>query len=85
MKETIEYTKPVAWDLKKGKEVIRTVTVLSRFIEIRGMYYKVCGTDSEEVGGSHLLCNIATNDWRWVKGTVIRLWIDVETEKSETT
>ena len=79
MKQTIEYSKPVAWDLKKGKEVIRTVNFTSRFIEVLGRRYKVCGTADDDL---HLLTNVETNEWRWVNGKVIRAWLDAETEKT---
>ena len=80
MKGIIEYTKPVALDLKKGREVVRTVMINGRYIEVMGRYYKVCGTDLSNTEGSHLLCNMATNEWRWVSGSVIRVWVDRESE-----
>lgn len=82
METDIEYTKPVAWDLKKGKDVIRTVHFTSRFIEVLGRRYKVCGSDSKDDDGAHLLANVDTNEWRWVNGKVIRVWLDMETEKT---
>lgn len=78
MEAKTEYTRPIAWDLKKGKELIRTVRFDSRFIEVSGRRYKVCGSNSDDVGGSFLLASIETGEFRWVNGKVIRGWLDKE-------
>jgi len=69
------YTVPIAHDIKKGKQVIRTVLLASRFIEVGGKRYKSCGVDSSTDAGSYLLASIETGEFRWVSGDVIRGWM----------
>jgi len=73
------YLRPIAWDLRKGKVLHRTVRFDSLYTLICGRRYKICASANTSADGSHLLHNVDTGEWRWVQGKLIREWIDSET------
>ena len=70
------YLPPVRWDLKRGKSILKTVRFESRYMSVAGKRYTVAGTDGDNDDFSYCLTSVETGECRFVKGSVIRKWLD---------
>lgn len=75
------FTSVIAWDIRRGSTIVRTVRFEGIWILIGGNRYKVCGSAWSESDGEHILENVDSGDWRLVRGSSIRGWLDREAVK----
>jgi hypothetical protein len=76
-KDEIVFCTPKIWDFKTHKgEILRTVTFDSMYFELGGKKYLIWGTQTCGDDAIHRLKNLETGEYRDVKGSTIRLWLD---------
>lgn len=79
--DDIQFTSVISWDIRKGSTIVRAVRFMTFHILLSENRYRVCGSDWSVADGNHLLKNLSSGEYRWVRGVVVRGWLDREVVK----